>query len=174
MLPKHVRYQTALHPVSFKPIQATKDILHKPSSIVKGFHGNFAQYFLYSITKLVRAGCPSRKVLLPNECGRHGMGCAGGQRGGHAPVAKLAAPLRVATGMHREARRSYDFKPVILLYATRLANVRQPHERKKFVTDLGMARAICAFASHAHASYTCASRTFAIRAHESYTTVKSL
>ena len=35
MLPKHVRYQTALHPVCFKPIQATKVIIHKLRWIVK-------------------------------------------------------------------------------------------------------------------------------------------
>ncbi len=37
MLPKHVRYQTALHPVSIMPMQATKNILHNPRFIVKGF-----------------------------------------------------------------------------------------------------------------------------------------
>ena len=37
MLPKHVRYQTALHPVCFKPTQATKVILHKRGWLVKSF-----------------------------------------------------------------------------------------------------------------------------------------
>ena len=37
MLPKHVRYQTALHPGKTKPLQATSDIIHEGRPIVNRF-----------------------------------------------------------------------------------------------------------------------------------------
>ena len=47
MLPKHVRYQTALHPVPFVPTQATVISLHKKPLIVKTFF-KFSDPILYA------------------------------------------------------------------------------------------------------------------------------
>ena len=45
MLPKHVRYQTALHPVTERAAQATLIIIHKTPMAVKGIFKKFYNFF---------------------------------------------------------------------------------------------------------------------------------